>query len=167
MAEPMTARTDTDIQSDVLAELKWEARVHSNEIGVVVTNGVVALTGFVDSYTKKYAAQEAAHRVRGVKAVANDIEVRLPATAELTDADIATAAVHALEVDASVPIGKLDITVSAGWVTLRGEVQWHGQREEAYRAVHSLAGVKGVTNMLVVRPRTSLLDLREKIEDRS
>jgi osmotically-inducible protein OsmY len=132
-----------------------------------VTNGVVALTGFVDSYTKKYAAQEAAHRVRGVKAVANDIEVRLPATAELTDADIATAAVHALDVDASVPIGKLDITVSAGWVTLRGEVQWHGQREEAYRAVHSLAGVKGVTNMLVVRPRTSLLDLREKIEDRS
>jgi len=158
-------RTDEQIREDVLAELKWELRVQPSEIGVTVRNGVVTLTGFVDSYTKKYAAQEAAHRVRGVRAVANDIEVRLPAAAERTDADIAAAAVRALEMNASVPIDKLDITVSKGWVTLRGEEEWQYQREEAYKVVHNLAGVKGVTNLIVVRPRLSLQDLRQKIEE--
>jgi osmotically-inducible protein OsmY len=158
-------RTDEQIREDVLAELKWEPRVQPSEIGVTVRNGVVTLTGFVDAYTKKFAAQEAAHRVRGVKAVANDIEVRLPTAAERTDPDIAAAAVRALEMDASVPIDKVDITVSKGWVTLRGEVEWHYQREEAYKVTHRLAGVKGVTNMIVVRPRLSLQDLRQKIEE--
>jgi osmotically-inducible protein OsmY len=158
-------RTDEQIREDVLAELKWEPRVQPSEIGVTVRNGVVTLTGFVDSYTKKYAAQQAAHRVRGVRAVANDIEVRLPTAAERTDADIAAAAVRALEMNASVPIDKLDITVSKAWVTLRGEEEWQYQREEAYKVVHSLAGVKGVTNLIVVRPRLSLQDLRQKIEE--
>jgi osmotically-inducible protein OsmY len=151
MAVATDPRTDEQIRDDVLAELKWEPPVQPNEIGVTVKNGVVTLTGFVDSYTKKYAAREAVHRVRGVKAVANDIEVRLPAVAERTDADVAAAAVRALEMDASVPIDKLDITVSKGWVTLRGEVAWQYQREEAYKVVHNLAGVKGVTNLIVVR----------------
>ena len=84
-------RTDEQIQQETLAELKYEPRVTPNEIGVVVKNGVVALTGWVDSYTKRWAAEEAAHRVRGVKAVANDIEVRLPGSSERTDADIAAA----------------------------------------------------------------------------
>jgi osmotically-inducible protein OsmY len=151
MAVATDPRTDEQIREDVLAELKWEPPVQPNEIGVTVKNGVVTLTGFVDSYTKKYAAQEAAHRVRGVKAVANDIEVPLPAVAERTDADVAAAAVRALEMDASVPIDNLDITVSKGWVTLRGEVGRRHQREEAYKIVHNLAGVKGVTNLIVVR----------------
>jgi osmotically-inducible protein OsmY len=165
MAVGTETRTDEQIRDDVLAELKWEPRVQTNEVGVAVRNGVVTLTGFVDSYAKKYAAQQAAHHVRGVKAVANDIEVRLPAAAERSDADIASAVVRALELDATVPIDKLDITVSKGWVTLRGEVQWHYQREEAYRVVHSLAGVKGVTNMIVVKARLSLQDLKQKIEE--
>ena len=165
MAVATEPRTNEEIREDVVAELKWEPRIQPSEIGVTVRNGVVTLTGFVDAYTKKYAAQEAAHRVRGVKAVANDIEVRLPTAAERTDADIAAAAVRALEMDASVPIDKLDITVSKGWVTLRGEVEWHYQREEAYKVTHRLAGVKGVTNMIVVRPRLSLQDLRQKIEE--
>jgi osmotically-inducible protein OsmY len=165
MAVATEPRTDEQIRDDVLAELKWEPRVQPNEIGVAVRNGVVTLTGFVDSYAKKYAAQQAAHRVRGVRAVANDIEVRLPTAAERSDADIASAVVRALELDATVPIDKLDITVSRGWVTLRGEVQWHYQREEAYRVVHSLAGVKGVTNLIVVKPRLSLQDLEQKIEE--
>ena len=165
MAVATEPRTNERIREDVVAELKWEPRIQPSEIGVKVRNGVVTLTGFVDAYTKKYAAQEAAHRVRGVKAVANDIEVRLPTAAERTDADIAAAAVRALEMDASVPIDKLDITVSKGWVTLRGEVEWHYQREEAYKVTHRLAGVKGVTNMIVVRPRLSLQDLRQKIEE--
>ena len=88
MAVITETRTDTQIQSDVLAELKWDARVLPNEIGVAVKEGVVTLTGWVDSYTKKWAAEEAAHRVRGVKAVANDIEVRLPFSSQRTDADL-------------------------------------------------------------------------------
>src|SRR5438477_9421775 len=117
-------RTDEDIQRDVLAELKWDARVQPNEIGVSVRDGVVALTGWADSYAKKWAAEQAAHRVRGVVAVANDIEVRLPSSAERTDTEIAAAVTRALEWDAFVPIDKIDVTVSKGWVTLSGEVEW-------------------------------------------
>ena len=165
MAVTSEVRTDTQIQADVLAELKWEPRVQPNEIGVTVKDGVVTLTGTVDSFTKKYAAEEAAHRVRGVKAVANDIEVRLFATSERSDADIAAAAVHALEWDAFVPIEKLDVTVSKGWVTLKGEVEWNYQRDDAYDVVRRLSGVKGVKNQIVVKPRITPSDLKKKIED--
>ena len=158
-------RTDELIQRDVLAELKWEPRVRPNEIGVAVKDGVVTLTGWVDSYTKKWAAEEAAHRVRGVKAVANDIEVRLPGDAERTDADIAAAAVRALEWHAGVPSDQIDITVSKGWVTLKGEVEWQFQRAEAERVVRNLMGVKAVTNLITVKPRLTPSGLKEKIED--
>ena len=157
-------RSDEDIQRDVIAELKWEPRVTPSEIGVVVKDGVVALTGWVDSYLKKWAAEEAAHRVRGVKAVANDIEVRLPSTAERTDADIAAAAVRALERDAAVPVDKLDITVSKGWVTLKGEVEWQFQKEDAERIGRRLGGVRGVSNLIIVKPRLSASELKEKIQ---
>ncbi len=158
------ARTDEEIQRDVLNELKFEPRVQPNEVGVVVKDGVVTLTGWVDSYAKKWAAEEAAHRVRGVLAVANDIEVRLPTAAERTDADIAAAAVRALEWDAAVPVDKLDITVSKGWVSLRGEVEWQYQKQDAERVVRRLQGVRGVSNLVVVRPRLSPTELKEKIE---
>src|SRR3989440_13027111 len=124
MATATTTRTDEQIQEDVLDELKWDARVQPNEIGVAVKDGVVTLMGWVDSYTKRWAAEEAAHRVRGVKAVANDTEVRWPSAAERTDADIAAAAVRALEWDALVPVDKIQVTVSKGWITLKGEVEW-------------------------------------------
>jgi osmotically-inducible protein OsmY len=165
MAVTTETRTDTEIQTDVLAELKWDPQIQPNEIGVAVKDGIVTLTGTVESYTKKYAAEEAAHRVRGVKAVANDIEVRLLSTTERSDADIAAAAVRALERDAFVPIDKLDVTVSKGWVTLRGEVEWRYQRDDAYQVVRRLSGVKGVTNFIVVRPRLAPSDLKKKIED--
>ena len=155
------ARTDEEIQRDVLNELKFEPRVQPNEIGVVVKDGVVALTGWAESYAKKWAAEEAAH---GVLAVANDIEVRLPTAAERTDADIAAAAVRALEWDAAVPVDKLDITVSKGWVSLRGEVEWQYQKQDAERVVRRLQGVRGVSNLIVVRPRLSPTELKEKIE---
>jgi len=158
------ARTDEEIQRDVLNELKFEPRVQPNEVGVVVKDGVVTLTGWVDSYAKKWAAEEAAHRVRGVLAVANDIEVRLPTSAERTDPDIAAAAVRALEWDAAIPVDKLDITVSKGWVTLRGEVEWQYQKQDAERVVRRLQGVRGVSNLIVVRPRLSPTELKEKIE---
>lgn len=122
MATGTMTHTDEQLQLDVLEELKWDARVHPNEVGVTVKDGIVTLTGWVDNDTKKWAAEDAAHRVHGVKAVANDIEVRLPSSAERIDADIAAAATRALEWDAFVPIEKLDVTVSKGWITLRGKV---------------------------------------------
>jgi osmotically-inducible protein OsmY len=156
--------TDEQIQREVLAEMKFEPRVQPNEIGVAVKNGVVTLTGFVDSYTKKWAAEDAAHRVRGVKAVANDIEVRLSSLFERTDTDIAAAAVRALEWDAFVPTDKLDVTVSKGWVTLKGEVEWNYQKDDAERVVRRLAGVKGVSNLITVKPRLKPSELKGKIE---
>jgi osmotically-inducible protein OsmY len=164
MAIATETRSDVQIQSDVMAELKWEPRVLPNEIGVAVKDGIVTLTGWVDSYTKKWAAEQAAHRVRGVKAVANDIEVRLSSTSERTDADIAAAAVRALEWDAIVSIDKLDVTVTKGWVTMRGEVEWQFQKEDAERVVRRLSGVKGVTNLIAIKPRVKPAELKEKIE---
>ena len=164
MAIATATRTDAQIQADVMAELKWDARVLPNEIGVAVKDGVVTLTGWVDSYTKKWAAEEAAHRVRGVKAVANDIEVRLSSTGERTDADIAAAAVRALEWDAFVSVENLDVTVSKGWVTLKGTVEWQYQKNDAERVVRRLTGVKGVSNLITVKPRVTASDLKQKIE---
>src|SRR5438309_8610882 len=133
IATSRVTRTDEQIQRDVLAELKWDPRVQPNEIGVAVKDGIVTLIGWLDSYTKRWAAEDAARRVRGVKAVANDIEVRLPSSAERTDADIAAAALHALKWDAFVPVDKLDVTVSKGWVTLKGDVEWQYQKQDAER----------------------------------
>lgn len=167
MATAELVRTDEEIQRDVLDELKWDARVQPNEIDVAVKDGIVTLTGWVDSFIKKWAAEEAAHRVRGVKAVVNDIEVRLPTEAERTDEDIAAAAVRALEWDALVPPDQVKVTVSKGWVTLEGEVDWEYQKEEAERVVRRLAGVRGVTDLITVRPKTkpSPDELKKKIED--
>ena len=161
---PVASRTDEDIQRDVLAELKFEPRLKPNEIGVIVRDGVVTLTGWVDSYLKRWTAEQAAHRVRGVKAVANDIEVRLPPSSERLDAEIAAAAVRALEWDADVPADKIRVTVSKGWVTLTGQVEWHYQKEEAERAVRRLWGVRGVTNLITVEPSVTPQELKEQIE---
>jgi len=157
-------RTDEQIQKDVLAELKWDARVQPNEIGVAVKDGIVTLMGWVDSYTKRWAAEDAAHRVRGVLAVANDIEVRLPVSAERSDADIAAAAIRALEWDAFVPVDQLDITVSKGWITLKGQVEWQYQKQDAERVVRRLSGVRGVSNLITVKPRLTPSELKERIE---
>lgn len=164
MTTATATRTDEEIQKDVLNELKWDSRVQSTEIGVAVKDGVVTLTGWVDSFYKRWAAEEAAHRVRGVLAVANDIEVRLPASAERNDADIAAAAIHALEWDTGVSIDNLDVTVSKGWVTLRGVVEWEYQKHDAERVVRRLKGVKGVANLLTIKPRVSPSELKQKIE---
>jgi osmotically-inducible protein OsmY len=163
MATATLIRTDQEIQKDVMAELRWDAQIQPNEIGVAVKDGVVTLTGWVDSYLKKWSAEDAARRVAGVKAVANDLEVKL--ATERTDPDIAAAAVHALEWDSSVPAGKVQVTVSKGWVTLRGEVEWQYQRQSAESVVRRLAGVKGVTNLIIVKPSTTPSELKKKIED--
>ena len=156
-------RTDREIQTDVLSELGWDHSIQANEIGVAVKDGVVTLTGTVDTYLKKWKAEEAAHRVYGVVAVANDINVRT--IGERTDADIASAAVHALKWNSSVPADKIQVTVDKGWVTLKGDVEWQYQKLEAERAVRGLWGVKGVSNLIIVKPAASPSDLKKKIED--
>jgi osmotically-inducible protein OsmY len=160
----VSTRTDEAIQKDVLDELRWNAYVRPNEIGVSVKDGIVTLTGWVDSYMKKIAAEEAAHRVPGVKAVANDIEVRLLSSDERTDADLAAAVLNALKWDAAIPTGKIEVTVSKGWVTLKGEVEFAFQKRDAERAVHRLTGVKGVTNLITVTSHVSPSELKQQIE---
>ena len=160
----ISTRTDEQIQREVLEELKWDTRLQPNEIGVIVKDGVVTLTGWVDSYLKKLDAEDAAHRVSGVKAVANDIEVRLPSFSERTDADLAAAALNALNWDAAIPDGAVQVTVSKGGVTLNCEVEVGFQKRDAEHAVEHITGVKGVTNLIVVKPRVSPTDLKQKIE---
>lgn len=167
MASTVTTHTDEDIQREVLRELKWDAEVAPNEIGVAVRDGVATLTGWVDTYSKKWATERAALRIRGVKAVVNNIEVRLEPSDEQTDVDLARSVAWALEMDSLVPDDMVKASVSGGWVTLRGEVDWDYQRQEAQRVVRNLTGVKGVSNLVTVRPRTGPTpdELKKKIED--
>src|SRR3984885_8212613 len=163
MATATLIHTDEEIQKDVLAELKWDAQVQPNEIGVSVKNGLVTLTGWVDSYLKKWAAEDAVHRVADVKAVANDIEVKL--FGERTDPDIAEAAIRALQLCPSVPPDNIQVTVSKGWVTMRGEVNWNFEKQDAERVVRRLTGVKGVSNLITVKPSTTPSELKKRIEE--
>ena len=157
-------RTDRDIQRDVLEELEWDRRVQPHEVGVSVKDGIVTLGGTVDSYTKRWAAQEAAFRVLGVKALANDLEVQLPSSAERTDAELALAALTALTWDADIPTTTLDVSVSHGWVTLAGTLDTPFQRQQAEQAIHRLAGVRGVSNLLMVRISSVPTDIKQRIE---
>jgi osmotically-inducible protein OsmY len=160
----LATHTDADIQSEVLDELAYDPRVAPNEIGVRVTDGVVMLLGDVDTYTKRVAAEAAAHKVRGVKAVANELVVRLPQAYERTDEQIAHAAVQALKSYTSIPDEALDVTVSNGTITLKGTVPWDYQRRAAEQAVHDLTGVRGVLNQIQVQHRVKAADVQAKIE---
>ena len=156
--------TDSELQRDVLDELRWEPTVDAAHIGVSVKNGVVTLTGHVPSYAEKFAAERAAKRVHSVRAVANELDVKLPGSSRRTDEDIAAAVVRALEADVSVPADKIKVTVSNGWVKLEGEVEWQYQRMAADHAVRSLTGVLGVSNLITVKPRVSPSEIKSKIE---
>jgi osmotically-inducible protein OsmY len=161
------AKTDSQIQQDVLRELSWDPRVEETEVGVEVDGGVVTLTGTVSSWAKRVAAQDAAHRVAGVLDVANDIQVRVPGDLVRTDTEIAQAVRRALEWDALVPDKRIKSTVSNGWVTLEGNVDTWTEREDADRAVQNLIGVHGVTDkMTVLSPRPVQTErVREAIEE--
>jgi osmotically-inducible protein OsmY len=158
-------KSDAQLQEDVLEELRWGGRVQPNEVGVSVKEGVVTLSGEIETLSKKWAAEEGALRVRGVKAVANELEVHLPSMAERTDEEIALAAVRALTWDVEAPASEIQVTVSKGWITLQGTVNVVFQRMAALRAVRHLAGVRGVTNLLEVRqPIPAPADVKERIE---
>jgi osmotically-inducible protein OsmY len=159
-------KTDSQIQQEVLRELKWDTRVAETEIGVTSEDGVVTLRGSVDSYAKRVAAQEAAHRVTGVLDVANDIEVKPGHGTERNDTEIAQAIRRALLWDVWIPEDRIQSTVADGWVTLEGLVSVLRERNDAERAVRRLAGVRGVTNKILVSPTdVEPDDVRLVIED--
>lgn len=156
-------RSDDEIRNSVLMELKWDPKVNSDDIGVAVRDGVVTLTGFVPSYWEKDAAEKAAKRVYGVKAVANDLEVKL--LSSRTDPEIARDIVHELESHISIPANNIKATVRNGWATLEGNVDWQYQKLLAESAVKKIRGVIGVTNNIEVKPVVSPTDIKSKIEE--
>ena len=161
----LETRTDADMQRDVTNELKWEPSLRDDDVAVAVRDGVVTLAGFVDSYVDKWKAERVASRVRGVKAVANNLEVKLPSSSRRTDPEIARAAVDALQWNVSVPKDRIKVRVENGWVTLEGDVDWYYQREAADRAVRNLTGVKGVTNLITVKALPTPSDVKQRIKE--
>jgi osmotically-inducible protein OsmY len=157
-------KTDIDIQHNVQYELEWEPSVNAAHIGVAASDGVVTLSGHVATFGEKLAAERAAQNVHGVRAVANEIEVRLAGDHERTDEDIAIDCVNALKRHSSIPQGRIKPTVEHGRITLHGEVEWHYQRLAAAKAVRYLPGVVGVLNAIAIRPHASPSDIKDKIE---
>ncbi len=156
-------KTDTQLRDDVQAELNWEPAVKAADVGVIVKDGVVTLTGHLASHAEKYAAERAVQRVHGVKALAVEMTVKLPFDNERTDAEIAMAAERALEWNVLVPAGRIHPMVEAGWLTLNGEVEWDYQRSAAESTVRNLMGVTGVSNLVKVKPKVSPADVEAKI----
>jgi osmotically-inducible protein OsmY len=158
-------KSDKDLQIDVRDELRWEPGVNETEIGVTVKDGVVTLEGTVDSFAEKWAAERAVKRLPGVKALAVELEVKLPDSSKRTDADIAAAAEDALKWDVLIPCDRMKVTVENGFLTLEGEVDWEFQRSAAQQTVQYLTGVKGVANEITVKPKVvAPTDVKHKIE---
>jgi osmotically-inducible protein OsmY len=156
---------DTQLQQAVLAELGWDPSLTAAHIGVTAKAGVVTLTGHVETFAEKHAAEAAAHRVRGVKAVAENIQVELPFERTRDDTDIAAAVLERLAWDTSVPSETIGVKVEQGWITLTGSVVWHFQKEAAGQDVSRLHGVVGVSNNIVVKPAVDVFDISSRIRN--
>jgi osmotically-inducible protein OsmY len=155
---------DTQLRQDVVDELEFQPSIDAANIGVAVDSGVVTLTGHVSSYAEKFTAEEAVRRVKGVRAVAEELKVRFPGGPKTSDDQIAKQALNALQWDITVPHEKITLTVERGLITLRGQVQWEYQKTAAENAVRRLAGVTGVINGLTIEPKAQAADVQEKIE---
>jgi osmotically-inducible protein OsmY len=158
-------KSDSDIKRDVEEELRFDPDIDATDIGVSVNNGVVALTGFVKSYTEKFDAEAAAKRVAGVLGLANDLEVRLPGGTERPDPDIARDVVAAIKTRLPFTAEHIRAVVKNGWVTLEGQVEWNYQRESAESAVRHIRGIKGVTNLIQLKPQVAPSEIKRKIEE--
>lgn len=156
-------KTDAEIQKNVMDELKWIPLLKSAEIGVAVKNGVVTISGIVDTYSKKVSAEKAAARVAGVRAVAEDIEVKVSGTGKRTDTEIAEAVLNALKWHSAMQDNKIKVKVDNGWVTLEGEVEWEFQRSAARLMVEDLQGVVGIINSIRIASKLSASDVKSKI----
>lgn len=158
-------KTDTEIQRDVENEMQWDPSLDERAIGVKAHEGVVTLVGEVAHYADRWTAEEIAKRVSGVRAIANDIEVKIPAVGERSDTDIASAAVNALKWNVSLGSSDLKAVVRHGWITLSGQVKFGYQRIAAETAVRYLLGVKGIINEITVKPSIKMIDVKQKIEE--
>jgi osmotically-inducible protein OsmY len=158
-------KTDTQLRDDVEAQLDWDPRFDSQGIGVAVKDGVVALSGHVASYANRWAAQDAAQSVAGVKAIANELAVDLASDTQRTDPEIAEAALKALNADVFIPASGVKVAVHDGWVTISGQVDFWFQKEAAEKAITHLRGVKGLANDISIRRRAMASDVKAKIED--
>ena len=156
---------DKELRQDVIDELDFEPSIDSADIGVLAENGVVTLTGHVPTYTQKLAAERAVWRVKGVKAIAQEIEVRIPGDKQQSDDEIAKRAVNTLAWNAAVPRDAVHVKVQKGWVTLTGELNWNYQREAAETAVRKLSGVTGVINNITLKPTIQPVDVKQRITD--
>jgi osmotically-inducible protein OsmY len=160
-----TMRSDSDIKRDVENEIKWDPDVDATDIAVAVKGGVVTLTGFVKSYGQKFAAERAAKRVAGVVGLANDIEVRLPEVDKRPDPEIARDAVTAIKNRLPYSSENIKVLVKDGWITLEGEVEWNYQREAAESAVRWIKGVRGISNLIRLKPSVAPAEVKRKIEE--
>jgi osmotically-inducible protein OsmY len=158
-------RTDAEIQKDVVDELKFDPSLRDDDIAVAVRDGVVTLAGYVKSYLDKWHAERVASRIKGVRAIANDLDVKLPSSAERPDPDLARAIVDAFRWHVSIPADRIRVKVEKGWVTLEGDVDWYFQREAAERAVRAITGVRGVTNLILVKAAPAPQDVKQKIKE--
>lgn len=156
---------DHQLRQDVLDELDFEPSVNGTHIGVGAHDGVITLTGFVSSYAEKLAAERAARRVRGVKAIAQEIEIRLPSDKKAADDEIAKRALDILRWRVGVPADRISVKVEKGVVTLDGKVDWHFQRFQAEKAVDNLTGVVGINNLIRVDVRPRVTEIKESIEN--
>lgn len=158
-------KTDKQLKNDILAELRWEPSVNAEQIGVEVKDGIVALAGHVDSFVEKWAAEKAAKKVSGVRALAVEMDVKLPSLSQRNDADIARSADSALEWTTYLPRNTIKIQVESGRVTLDGDVEWEYQRRAALSAVRNLMGVKGITNNIVIKSKVTANGVKADIID--
>jgi osmotically-inducible protein OsmY len=158
-------KTDADLKREVEAELAWDPAVQSAAVGVAAKNGVVTLTGHLETYSEKWAVEKALRRVEGVKAIALELDVRLSPDHQRSDTDIANAAEHALQWHSQVPPEAIRITVDKGWITLQGEVDWYFQRRSAVKAVRSLKGVVGVTDEIALRHQPTPAGLAQRVQE--
>ncbi|MFC2022926.1 BON domain-containing protein [Chloroflexota bacterium] len=157
-------KTDSELQHDIMTELQWEPTLKASDIGVGVTDGVVTLSGYVDSLYKKWAAERAAARVFGVRAVAEEIQVRLPGSFKRSDEDIGGAAANALEWNVSVPHERVKVKVQDGVVTLSGEVDWWYQKDAVEDAMRKLVGIVSLNNYITIKPAANPQDVKDKIK---
>lgn len=159
-------KNDSQLQRDILEELKWTPSIREAEIGVAVKEGVVTLTGNVDSWAQKHAAERVVERISGVRAYADELQVKLPSAHTRTDTDIAHAAADAIKWNVEVPADKVKVKVVDGWLTLEGSVAWQYEKNAAERAVRYLMGVRGVTNTITVKPKAvSTFEVSNKIKE--
>jgi osmotically-inducible protein OsmY len=156
---------DKQLRQNIIDELEFEPSVDAQDIGVAVSDGVVTLSGHVSSYAEKVAVQHAVQRVKGVRAIAQEIEVRYPGEKKTADDEIAKRALNILKWDAVIPGDAVRVTVQKGWVLLTGEVDWQFQKKAAEDAIRKLSGVTGVSNSIVIKPRVSASNIKRKIEE--